>query len=96
MPVGVLVELEGPGPEMYDAVTAEMNIADNPPAGLIVHTGGAIEGGMRIFDIWESANAYNEFRDSRLMPAIAKVGGEQAAAGPSTAEIYELRNVVRP
>jgi hypothetical protein len=94
MPVAVLVELEGVTPEMYDAVNAEMDTRANPPEGMIFHSGGIVEGGMRVYDVWESEDAYNRFEQSTLGPAVNKVSSGQAPE-PAKREIYELHDFIK-
>ena len=98
MPVGVLAELQGVNPETYDSVNDEMDIDNNRPEGLIFHTAGKIESGMRIFDVWESAEDYERFERERLMPAVEKVGMgmDQTGGPPQPPEIYTLHNFMRP
>ena len=73
---------EGVGAEMYDGVNAAMDIANNPPAGLLFHWAGEVEGKWTISDVWESRDAYDSFRDERLFPAIREVSGMDPADGP--------------
>jgi hypothetical protein len=97
MAVGVLQEIPFVTQEMYDAVNQEMDTRNNPPAGLIVHTGGPMEGGgFRIFDAWESEGDWEQFRQNTLAPAIAKVSGGQAPPAPPRIEVYELQDVIKP
>jgi hypothetical protein len=97
MPVGVLQENPNAAVEMYDAVSAKIDAAGNPPEGLIIHTAGAAEGGgFRIFDVWESREAFERFENERLMPAVQEVMGDQMPEAPSPPEIYELHDFVRP
>ena len=95
MSVGVITNL-GTGSDEYDQVNAIIKPKENPPDGLIVHTAGQRQdGGMRIFDIWESEQAYNTFREDRLMPAVKEVLGEIPDEPPDI-EIYELYDFVKP
>ena len=97
MAVGMLQELDGVTADQYDQVRQAMGIADNPPEGLIVHTAGEKEGGMRIFDVWVSAEALERFTneadasrragDGRWRCARAEAAGLRAA---------QLRQVLEP
>jgi hypothetical protein len=83
-------------PEIYDAVSAKLDIEKDPPAGCIVHTAIAEEGGgMRIVDVWESREAFESFRDQRLMPTVQEVLSERGItpAGPPTYEFSELHDL---
>ena len=66
----------------YDRVQEAVNTADNPPAGGLVHTAGFDEdaGVFRIFDVWESEEAWNAFLNDRVMPVVKPLmeqGGRQ-------------------
>ena len=59
--------------EQYERVAAAM--MDPPPHGLILHVAGPTDEGFRTIDVWETAEAWEEFRTERLEPAIAALGG---------------------
>ena len=44
--------------------------------GLIVHTASAVDGKVRIVDVWESRQHIDEFVQSRIIPALEKLGRE--------------------
>ena len=98
MAIAMLMEAPGDAhPGAYDAVNKKMDIENNPPAGLIVHTAGRAENGSwRIFDIWESQEAFDRFNEERLGPALREVIGDRAQARRRSREIYELHKVMRP
>jgi len=85
---------EGRGAVEYDQVNEEANVAPDPPRGLIFHSAGDVDGVFTIIDVWESTDDLERFRDERLLPAIEKVMGEEAAwmERPSVAEVH---NIVR-
>jgi hypothetical protein len=80
--------------EEYRAVNEAMDTRGNPPAGLIIHTGGRAENGdLRVVDVWESVEQFEAFANERLRPTIAEVMGE---AGPEpTIEVAELYDVIK-
>ncbi|MDT7543930.1 MAG: hypothetical protein QOE99_40 [Actinomycetota bacterium] len=92
MPAGVPLS-------MLDAVTEEMGVDSNPPAGMLVHTHYEQDGQAHILDVWETAEAHQNFVESRLMPAMAKVAEAQgfdiAAAGPPETVFTEVHRAVR-
>lgn len=85
--------------DMIDAVTEEMGADTSPPEGMIFHAHYEEDGRVHILDVWESAAAHEAFRDSRLMPAMAKVaaarGFDLAAAGPPETAFTEVHRLVR-
>lgn len=98
MPVAMLQEMEGMTAEMHDAVAAQLGVEENPPQGMLLHTAGyAADGRFRIFDVWESRDAFERFREERLLPAVRTVVGEEAiAAGPPPQEVYDLHAFAAP
>jgi hypothetical protein len=92
-------DFPGPaGPDMYDGVNAAMvNIASDPPEGLIFHWAGEVDGKWTITDVWESRAHYERFRDERLFPAIQKVSGMDPANGPQpTISEFPVHNYLKP
>lgn len=87
---------EGVSFEMYEAVQSKVNVESDPPAGLIMHTAGEVEGGLQVVDVWESEDAANRFAEQRLLPAIREVAGDQAPPNPPNATVYELKNLIKP
>ena len=57
----------------YERVAAAL--VDPPPPGLLVHIAGPTDEGVRIMNVWASEQAWQRFRNERLAPAIAALGG---------------------
>ena len=76
----------------YDRIQEALGTRDNPPGGGLVHTAGFDEqaGVFRIFDVWESQQAWEAFSRDRLMP-IVKAMMEQGARAPET-RVYPLHD----
>ena len=76
----------------YDRVQEALGTQGNPPAGGLVHTAGFDEaaGVFRIFDVWESEEAWNAFFDDRVMPIVRPLL-EQGARQPET-RTYHLHD----
>jgi hypothetical protein len=78
----------------YDSIKERLNVDADPAAGLICHTAGFTGTGVfRIFDVWESQEAWQRFNDERLMPAVQPVI-EAGGAPPSAEYTYELHDVI--
>jgi hypothetical protein len=88
---------EGVPVEMLDAVSSEMNVDGDPPAGLVVHVHYFEQGRARVLDVWESQDDYQRFAESRLMPAMQKVAAQNGMQleQPPAPEFTELHAVVR-
>jgi len=95
MAIGLRLKFEGSSLEQYDAVHSEMEIAENPPEGLIFHSAGPIDGGWGVIDFWESREHFDRFQQSRLGPAIQALG-DRAPQGPPDIKEFPVHNYERP
>ena len=100
--MAVLVELVFPAAftiEMIDAVTDEMGVDAQVPAGAIVHVHYEKDGRVHGVDVWESAEALQKFTESILQPAIGKVaaahGVDLSQAGEPEMSVTEVHRLVR-
>ena len=78
----------------YDRIQEALGIRNDPPAGGLVHTAGFDEqaGVFRIFDVWESREAWDSFFNDRLMPVVGPMM-EQGAPAPAT-RVYQLNDLM--
>jgi hypothetical protein len=94
MAVGMLLDAPEGSQAMYDALTEKIFGSIQPattPEGLIIHTAGPLpDGGWRVFDVWESAEAFWRFFDAQLLPAARELGQDTASARP---EFFSIHNV---
>jgi hypothetical protein len=90
MAVVVIQEIEATLEE-YDKVTEK--IGDTPPEGSILHTGSDLGGGkMKVVDVWESVESWQNFVQNRLIPAIAEVNPDAPQAQePEILEVHDLQ-----
>ena len=92
MPIVMIMKWDGVSLEQYEEVRALVDWDhDLAPGGLLhvcTHDGTA----LRITDVWERAEDFDNFVSARLMPAVAKVG----AVGEPQVEIYPAHNVFTP
>jgi hypothetical protein len=68
------VVLRGVSPEQYDAVRKECGWLETPPVGGIAHLSWWEGDDNHNIDAWESEEAFGNFGEQRLGPAMAKVG----------------------
>ena len=88
---------EGVGTVVYDSVQAEMDLENNPPEGLLFHWAGDVDGKWTVTDVWETREAYDRFRDGRLLPAVQKVSGMDPATSPQpTITEFAVHDFVKP
>lgn len=74
MAIVFMQDMAGGSRDMVGAVSKEMDIEHDPPAGMIIHTASELPtGGVRVIDVWESREALETFQRDRLMPALQTV-----------------------
>jgi hypothetical protein len=92
MAIGVLLDIPGGTQEQYEAINQKAFGDPKGPSeqidGLIIHTAGATSSGWRIFDAWESKEAFDRFMNETIMPALE--GMDMPEIPP---EVYELTTV---
>ena len=63
----------------------------SPPDGLIFHSAGELEGVFQVFNIWESREHFDRFREERLIPAMKEAMGEEMVAQMPEADYLEVK-----
>lgn len=64
--------------DMYEAITAKVMSDDQLPDGCELHIAGPVEQGWRVITVWESREAFDRFREEKLLPAIREIAGAEA------------------
>ena len=79
MAIGLITRFpEGAGAAEYDAVQAKLDdAAAQSPDGLILHCAGELDGRFQVFDIWESREQHDAFRDGALKDAMIAAMGQE-------------------
>lgn len=96
MPIAFVQEFPANGDTSttnYDAVKEKLNVENDRPDGMIIHTAGFTKDGVfRIFDVWETEEQHARFMSERLRPVIEEV---ISADSPRPQESsYDLHDVV--
>ncbi len=94
MAVGLRLKFAGGTQEQYDAIHSHMGIDANPPAGMIFHSAGPIDGGWGVIDVWESREAFDAFTGGRLMPAVGELG-DRAFQGPPDIKEFPVHHYTK-
>lgn len=93
MAIMMIMSWPGVSLEQYDEVRAVVDWENDEPVGGMFHATAHDGKGLRITDIWESADHFQNFVNDRLMPGIAKAGSIE---GEPQVEIYPLHDVFAP
>ena len=90
MAVTMTVLVSDATPEVYDRLRDEMGIdPSNLPDGLVSHYASRASDGMRIFDVWRSREAFEQFMPT-LITAMEKVTGQAAQLDPEFSELHDV------
>ena len=74
MPIMMIMEWDGITSAQYDQVRSLVRWEEDKPKGGLFHVAAATPKGIRVTDVWDSAEEFNQFVESRLMPGVQKAG----------------------
>lgn len=92
MAVMMIMEWDGITAEHYDAARQLINWEGNTPEGALFHVAAFTGNGMRVTDLWESAEAFQTFVANRLTPGVTQLG----IPGEPRVEIYPVHRLFTP
>ena len=84
MAIGIRIKLAGGTTADIDGINEALDVDGDPPAGLLFHAAGPIDGGIGVIDFWESREHFDRFSQDRIGPAMG------AAGISGTPEIHEF------
>jgi len=89
MAVAVVMEFEGTL-DQYDQVIEKMGFSPGGkgPSGALFHWVTETDGGLRVTDVWESKERFEQFAEEEIGPRTAEVG----IPGPPQMTFYEVHN----
>jgi len=68
VPVSFILDFASGSLDDYDGVLADMQLGGHTPPNALYHAAGARDGGMRVWDTWESDAAFQEFAETKIGP----------------------------
>lgn len=92
--MAIVMHMRWPGAtvEQYEQVRVETNFEGDAPSGGLYHVAAHDGEGLRVVDTWETAAHFQQFVETRLMPAVVKLG----LPGEPQIEIFEAINIFAP
>ncbi|MGD9529515.1 hypothetical protein [Pseudonocardia sp.] len=90
MAVAIVMDFAGGTLEQYDQVIAKMGLdqGGTGPEGALFHWVTATDDGIRVVDVWETAEQWQAFADSQIGPITAEVG----VPGPPAVTVHQVHN----
>jgi hypothetical protein len=77
--------------EMYDVVSAKTMPGDELPQGCQLHLAGPVREGWRVIMVWDSREAFEQFREEKLLPVIRELaGGHGPEIEPEVNPVHKL------
>ena len=94
MAVAVQMDFDGATLEQYDEICGKMGLTANGPgpAGAISHFATATSSGLRVVDVWETKEQFEQFAQEQIGPYSADVG----LPAPPRVEFFEVHNYFTP
>jgi len=89
MAIMMIMKWAGVSLEQYDEARRIVDWEGQPPVGGRMHATAHDGNGLRITDVWESAEAFQAFVNDRLMPGVADLG----MPGQPDVEVYPLHDL---
>lgn len=82
------LDFPGGTKEQYDKVLEKMNLVGKTAQGGIFHLASVTPEGVRVFDVWESKEAFDKFLQEKLLPITQELGIK--AGQPHVWEVYNI------
>jgi hypothetical protein len=76
MPIVMNMRWDGVTPGQYEVAREQVGWEQHRPEGGLIHIASFTEEGLRVTDVWETAEDFNRFVESRLMPVVQEIGIE--------------------
>lgn len=86
------MEWAGLTPEQYEQARTLVNREGDVPAAARFPVAAFSDKGLRVTDIWDSAEDFQRFVDARLMPAVEQLGIQ----GQPQVEILPVQAIFAP
>jgi hypothetical protein len=88
MALGIYFAPQSFGREQYDEVLRRLDAAGaGAPAGRSYHCAFSGNGGLHVFDVWDSQESFDKFGET-LIPIMSELGADPGE--PQVAEIYNV------
>ena len=90
----VIVEAEAPSQEVYEAVSSRAMSGGQLPEGCHVHIAGPAGGRWRVLTVWDSREAFQKFREEKLLPTFREIAGDDAPP-PGDPDVNEVHTFIK-
>jgi hypothetical protein len=89
MAIGIYFAVQGMSPDVYEDVIQQLaDAGQGAPAGRTYHAAFEMEGGLHVFDVWDSEEAFGAFGET-LIPILTNAGID-----PGEPMISPIHNII--
>ena len=74
MPIMMRMQWDGVTAAQYEQIRKDVNWEGNIPTGAMFHVAAFAPEGLRVTDLWDSAEHFNRFVEQRLMAGVQRAG----------------------
>ena len=94
MAIAVQMDFAGASTDQYDQVVKKMGLTPGGPgpSGAISHFVTMTADGMRVVDVWESKEQFDQFAQEKIGPLAESAG----FPGPPQITFFEIHNYLTP
>jgi len=92
MPIVMIMKWKEVTREQYEKARKTVNWEGNVPKGALFHVAAFDKEGLRVTDLWETAEDLDNFVKSRLMPGVRQIG----IKSEPQVEVYPTHAVFSP
>lgn len=87
-----VLEIQGLVAEEYNSIVARMDVERNPAAGIYLHIAAPMENGIRVVELWDTKEGFEQYIQEQLIPACTALGIQKE----TTVSITPLYNLFAP
>ncbi|HEX3695999.1 MAG TPA: hypothetical protein VH374_11475 [Polyangia bacterium] len=92
MPIVMNMEWDGVTTAQYEKIRQVVDFETQVPKGALLHIAALTPAGLRVTDVWDSAENFNRFVETRLMPGVKEAGIQ----GQPKVQIEPVHNLYTP
>jgi len=92
MPIVMNMRWQGITKDQYDQILKLVDWEANVPGGAKYHVASFDDSGLRVTDVWDSADDFNRFVEQRLMPGVRELD----VAGQPQVDITNAHRIFAP
>jgi hypothetical protein len=87
-----ILDVHGITTEQYNAVVERMGVEGHALGSIYLHLAAVTEDGLRIIEIWDEKQEFEQFLEQILFPTMKVIGLEQT----QTVTVFPIHNVFTP